>query len=161
MTKCIVCTMILASLRWLRNWMHVSCSIALIGVDLMAPVIMQRAWFWTLSRACWVVFAQVDHAVELYSRCGLTDPWKTVFSVFSFAPQVVPANLLRIASLRLAFISAFVMWDFHVIFLIKGDTKVGSFFIFLHGVVAKFDGAGFLLWRQGAECCGGLLGSCV
>ena len=50
-------------------------SIALIGVDLMEPVVILRAWFWTLSSTCWLVFAVVDLAVEPYSRWGWTAPW--------------------------------------------------------------------------------------
>ena len=46
-----------------------------IGVDLVAPVIMRNAWFCTLSKACWFVFAVVDHVVELYSIVGRTVPW--------------------------------------------------------------------------------------
>ena len=49
-----------------------------MGVDFIAPVMMRSAWFWILSRDCWLVFAVVDHAVELYSRTGLTDPSYTV-----------------------------------------------------------------------------------
>ena len=38
-----------------------------MGVDFIAPVMMRSAWFCILSRDCWLVFAVVDHAVELYS----------------------------------------------------------------------------------------------
>ena len=36
-----------------------------------------------------MVFAVVDHAVELYSRTGLTDPSYTVLSICSLAPHVI------------------------------------------------------------------------
>ena len=94
-----------------------SLSISVIGVGHIAPVISRSAWFWTLSRACWVVFAVADHAVEPYSRWGLTAPWYTVFSIFSFAPQVIPASLRRMASLRLAFASALAVCCFQVCLL--------------------------------------------
>ena len=91
-----------------------SLTISVIGVDRTVPVIRRSAWFWTLSRACWLAFAVVDHAVELYSIWGLTVPWYTVFSIISLAAQVVPAGLRRIASLRLAFTSAVAMCGFQV-----------------------------------------------
>ena len=106
------CIMFLASLRWPRGWTSVSLSISEIGVDRIAPVIRRSAWFWTLSRACWLAFAVVDHAMEPYSRSGLTVPWYTVVSTFSLAPQMVPASLRRIAILRLAFPSALAMCCF-------------------------------------------------
>ena len=111
------CIMFLASLRWPRGWTPVSLSISVIGVDRIAPVIRWSAWFWTLSRACWLVFAVVDHTVEPYSRWGLTVPWYTVFSIFSLASQVVPASLRRIAILRLAFASALAECCFQVCLL--------------------------------------------
>ena len=89
----------------------------MIGVDRIAPVIRRSAWFWTLSRACWLFFAVVDHAVEPYSRWGLTVPWYTVFSIFLLASQAVPASLRRIASLRLAFTSALATCCFQVCLL--------------------------------------------
>ena len=70
--------------------------------------------FWTLSNACWLVFAVVDHAEEPYSRWGLTVPWYTVLSIFSLAPQVVPASLRRVSILRLAFAFALAMCCFQV-----------------------------------------------
>jgi len=42
-----------------------------MGVDFIAPVMMRSAWFWILSRDCWLVFAVVDHAVDLYDRLVL------------------------------------------------------------------------------------------
>ena len=55
--------------------------------------------------------------MEPNSRWGLTVPWYTVFSIFSLAPQVVPASLRRIASPRLAFASALAMCCFQVCLL--------------------------------------------
>ena len=48
-----------------RGYIAVVCSINVMGVDFIAPVMMRSAWFWILSRDCWLVFAVVDHAVEL------------------------------------------------------------------------------------------------
>ena len=50
------------------------CSMNLTGVDLVAPVTIRSAWFWTLSKVCKIVFGAVDQAVELYSKWGLIDP---------------------------------------------------------------------------------------
>ena len=50
-----------------------------------------------------MVFAVVDHAVELYSRTGLTDLSYTVLSICSLAPHIVPASLRMIASFLRAF----------------------------------------------------------
>ena len=111
------CIMFLASVLWPRGWTPVRLSISVIGVDRIALVIKRSAWFWRLSRACWLVFAVVDHAVEPYSRWGLTVPWYTVFSIFSLAPQVVPASLRRIVSLRLVFVSALAVCCFQVCLL--------------------------------------------
>ena len=64
------------------------CSMNVMGVDFIAPVMMRSAWFWILSRDFWLVFAVVDHAVELYYRTGLTDPSYTVLSICSLAHHV-------------------------------------------------------------------------
>ena len=82
----------LVSLRWLRGCIAVSLSISVIGVECITPVIIHRAWFCTLSSSCSFVIAVVDHVVEPYSRWGLTVPWYTVLSIFSLAPQMVPAS---------------------------------------------------------------------
>ena len=58
-----------------------------------------------------------DHAVEPCWRWGLSVPWYTVLSIFSLAPQVVPASLRKIASLRLAFAPALTMSCFWVCLL--------------------------------------------
>ena len=112
------CIRILASLLWPRGWTPVSLSISVIDVDHITPVIRQSAWFWTLSRTCWLVFAVADHAVGPYSNWGLTVPWYTgFFCVFSLASRVVPASLRRIASLHLPFASAVAMCCFQVCLL--------------------------------------------
>ena len=74
-----------------------------IGVDFIAPVMMRSAWFVILSRDCWLVFAVVDHAVELYSRTGLTDPSYAVLSICSLALHVVPASVRMVASFLRSF----------------------------------------------------------
>jgi len=74
-----------------------------MGVDFIAPVMMRSACIWILSRGCWLVFAVVDHAVELYSRTGLTDPSYTVLIICSSALHVAPAGLRMIASFLRAF----------------------------------------------------------
>ena len=71
------------------------------------------------SRECWLVFAVVDHAVELYSRTGLSDPSYTVLIVCSLAPDVVPASLRMIASLLRAFPSVCRVCVFHIRLLSK------------------------------------------
>ena len=86
-----------------------------MGVDFIAPVMMRGAWFWILSRNCWLVFAVVDHAFELYSMTGLTDPSYTVLSICSLAPHVVPASLRIIASFLRAFPSVRKVCVFHVL----------------------------------------------
>jgi len=68
---------------------------------------------------CWLVFAVVDHAVELYSMTGLTDPSYTVLSICSLAPHVVPANLRMITSFLRAFPSVCRVWGFYVSLLSK------------------------------------------
>ena len=55
--------------------------------------------------------------MEPYSRWGLTVPWYTVLSIFSLAPQVVPASLRRIAILPLTFASALAICCFQVCLL--------------------------------------------
>ena len=72
-----------------------------------------------MSRDCWLVFAVVDHAVELYSRTGLTDLLYTVLSICSFAPHVVSASLCMIASFLRAFPSVRMVCVFHVSLLSK------------------------------------------
>ena len=86
-----------------------------MGVDFIAPVMMRGALFWILSRNCWLVFAVVDHAFELYSMTGLTDPSYTVLSICSLAPHVVPASLRMIASFLRAFPSVRKVCVFHVL----------------------------------------------
>ena len=61
----------------------------------------------------------VDHAVELYSRTGLTDPSYTVLSICSLAPHVVSASLRMIASFLRAFPSVHKVCGFHVSLLSK------------------------------------------
>ena len=90
-----------------------------MGVDFIAPVMMRSAWFWILSRDGWLVFAVVDHAVELYSRTGLTDPSYTVLSICSLAPHVVPASLRMIVSFLRAFPSVRRVCVFHFSLLSK------------------------------------------
>ena len=109
----------------------------MIGVDCIAPVIRRITWFWTLSRACWLVFAVLDHAVEPYSRWGLTVPWYIVFSIFLLASQVVPASLQRIASVRLAFASALAMCCFQVCLLSNVIPRYVASSSFFSGVPSR------------------------
>ena len=92
----------------------VRCSIALIGVDFIAPVMTRKACFWTLSSTLWFVFDEVIQAGDPYSRWGLIVPWYAVFSISSFAPQLVPASFRSIASFFRALVSACAIWGFHV-----------------------------------------------
>ena len=117
----------------------------------MAQVISLSAWFWTLSRACWLVFDVVDHAVEPHSRWGLTVPWYTVFSIFSLAPQVVPASLLRTASLRLALASTLTMCCFQVCLLSNVTPRYVVSSSSLSGVPPRMMVPAVLLWGQGEQ----------
>ena len=54
-----------------KGCIAVVCSMNVMGVDFIAPVMMRSAWFWIVSRDCWLVFVFVYHAVELYPRTGL------------------------------------------------------------------------------------------
>jgi len=69
-----------------------------IGVDFVAPVMIRRAWFCTLSRVCWFALADVAQEDEIiYSKVGLTVPRRTILSICSLAHHVVPASLRIIA----------------------------------------------------------------
>ena len=52
-----------------------------MGVDLMDPVMMQAAWFWTLLILSILVLAVVPHAAMPYSRTGLSLPVYSLFRV--------------------------------------------------------------------------------
>jgi hypothetical protein len=97
----------------------VTFSMKAIGVDFVAPVMIRRAWFCTLSRHCWFVFAVVAQVVELYSMAGLTVSWYIVLSICSLAPHVLPASLRMIASFLRALPSTWFMWVLHVCLLSK------------------------------------------
>ena len=62
------CIIISAFLLGRRGLNPVSFSISVIGVDRNSPMIRRSAKFWTLSRACWLVFVVTDRAVEPCSR---------------------------------------------------------------------------------------------
>ena len=124
------CIRILASLLWLRAWTPVTLSISVMGVDCITPVFRGNAWFWTLSRACWMVFAVVDHALSYTGNWVWLFPGK-LFSVFScllprctnkFAKNGQPASgfCFGLGSVWLPGLP-----------LVKCDTKICCFFILL------------------------------
>ena len=69
-----------------------------MGVDLMDPVMMRVAWFWTLLILSILVLAVVPHAAMPYSRTGLTLPVYSLFGVETSAPHVVLASFFMSAS---------------------------------------------------------------
>ena len=77
-----------------------------------------------------MVFAVVDHAGELYSRTGLTDPSYTVLSICSLVPDVVAASLRMIASFLRAFPSVPGVCVFHVSLLSKVTPRYFSGLVF-------------------------------
>ena len=66
---------ILVSVLWIRGSSSLSFSIAVVAVDRTASMIKQSVWFLTLSRYFWFICTVVDHAMEPYSRWGLTVSW--------------------------------------------------------------------------------------
>ena len=96
------------------------------------------------SRECWLVFAVVDHAVELYSRTGLSDPSYTVLSVCSLAPYVVPASLRMIASFLRAFPSVRRVCVFHV--SLESYIKVSGLVFFFQSLCTNLDRFSLLIW---------------
>ena len=107
------------SLLWLSGGIEVSFSISVIGVVFIALVIKRRAWFCVLTRVCWLDCVVVHQALDPCSRQGITAPWYTVVRIRSFAPQLVPASFLIIASFRLALTSAVCTCCFQAMHLSK------------------------------------------
>ena len=68
-----------------------------MGVDLMDPVLMRAAWFWTSLVLSILVLAVVPHAAMPYSRTGLTLPVYSLFRVEASAPHVVLDSFLMSA----------------------------------------------------------------
>ena len=58
----------------------------------MAPRIVLRPIFWTLSSLSVCVLAAVAHALAPYSNVGLTAPVCTVLIILELAPQCVPVS---------------------------------------------------------------------
>ena len=117
-----------------------SLSISVIGVDRIAPVIRRSAWFWTLSRACWLVFAVVDHAVEPYSRWGLACFPGDTSKFVKNSRQPASGFCFCLGNMR-----------FPGLPVVKCNTKVCCFLILLQRSPTKSDGANFLLWGQGEQ----------
>ena len=126
-----------------------SLSIPVIEVDRITPVIRRSAWFWTLSWACWLVFAVVDHAVEPYSRsdCSLVHYFRYFLACSSGGTSKFKKNSQPA--------SGFCFYLGNVLFpglpLVKCDTKVCCFLILFQWGRTKSDGAGFLLFGQGEQ----------
>ncbi len=132
------CIRAFAALLILNVGMAVTSSMALIGVDLNAPVISRKAWFWTLSSMCWLDVAVVIHVEEPYSIWGLTVPRYTVFSMVLWGSQFVPVSFRSIASLSRAFASGFAMWGFHVSLLSKVTPRYVASSMRVRGVPQMF-----------------------
>eukprot|EP00745_Piridium_sociabile_P030861 TRINITY_DN511_c0_g1_i13.p2 TRINITY_DN511_c0_g1~~TRINITY_DN511_c0_g1_i13.p2 ORF type:complete len:113 (+),score=13.65 TRINITY_DN511_c0_g1_i13:1624-1962(+) len=78
------------SLLELKCWTVVTFCISFKCLDLIAPVMRQRALFFTLSRGCNMVLALVDQVMEPYYRWHLIVPSDNVLNILSFALQVMP-----------------------------------------------------------------------
>ena len=81
---------------------------------LIAPKIILRPMFCTLSSLLLLVFETVSQVVEAYSTTGLTAPVQTCFRMSELAPQVVPASIFMMASFLVALASTASRCGFHV-----------------------------------------------
>ena len=85
-----------------------------MGVDLIDPVMMRAAWFWTLLSLSILVLAVVPHAAMPYSRTGLTLPVYSLLRVEASAPHVVLASFFMSASRTFALDSVLLVCCFQV-----------------------------------------------
>ena len=88
----------LACLLPLSSSTPVVFSISAMGVVFMAPRIVLKPMFWTLSSLLMCVLAAVAQALAPYSGDGRTAPMWTVFRILELAPRCVPDNFFRTAS---------------------------------------------------------------
>ena len=88
-------------------------SISTMGEVFMAPRIVLKPIFWTLSILLVCVLVAVAQVPDPYSRDGRTAPMQTVFRILELAPQCVPDSFFRTASFLMPFFSMSSMCGFH------------------------------------------------
>ena len=80
-----------------------SISAMTMRVVFMAPRMILKPMFWTVSSLMACVLAAVAQVLAPYSRDGQTASMKTVFRILELAPQCVADNFFRTASFLIPF----------------------------------------------------------